>query len=297
MTSNITFLRRLDQEEVSQRLQNVVFRGVYGEDGSPLKPYSKAKFSLATVHPPLYPTSFPQIYNDLHPNPLFTSQPTIYNDQLAIIEKVDQFLQTIDKHVFSLEFEGIEYNWEGKGKFHVLPPIVEKHTYPLTRGSFDLKKMAQRFQGAFVRDAKGNMHELSKSVLRDFFVDAESKAPYLNVFNHNAELLNYGLQFTGPHTFYVICDGSHRLDYAIEKLNKPINVILVEGESLLPYYAFPVPFRPTTRLTSKDAERMYPRIERDKIHLLNDLIKKVLHYNWEEGDLSVSSLRQKTRIH
>ncbi|HLC32414.1 MAG TPA: hypothetical protein VJJ82_01170, partial [Candidatus Nanoarchaeia archaeon] len=59
-------------------------------------------------------------------------------------------------------------------------------------------------------------------------------------------------------------------------------------------YALPMPFRPTTRLTSKDAEKMYPRLERDKIHLFNDFMKKVLHYDWR--GLYVSGLRSQTNI-
>lgn len=95
----------------------------------------------------------------------------------------------------------------------------------------------------------------------------------------------------------MVCDGSHRLDYAMEILNQPINVILVESENLFPYYAFPMPFRPTTRLTSKEAEKLYPKLERDKVHLLNDFIKKILHYDWGGGQLHVSSLRQQSTIY
>ncbi|MDO8660841.1 MAG: hypothetical protein Q7K43_03050, partial [Candidatus Woesearchaeota archaeon] len=117
--------------------------------------------------------------------------------------------------------------------------------------------------------------------------------------NHNAELINYGLRFDGYGDFYVIADGSHRMDLALEHLNKPISVILVEADNsvLYPYYAFPSPFRPTTRLTSKDAERMYPRLERDKIHLFNEFLKKVLHYDWESGGLHVSEIRTPIPIH
>lgn len=297
MPGPITFERTIGAAELTECFRKITFRGLYDETGQRIRPYANAKFSLAKVHPPVYPTSFPQIIQNLAPNPLFTAQPTIYKNQTDIMRQIDGFLQTMDRRIFDLGFEGIQYHWEGKGSFHVLPPIVEKHQYDLQDGAFDLKKMAKRFTGTYVKDAQGNLHELSKRTLRDFYVDPDSKISYLDVFNHSAELINYGLQFNGPFTFYIVCDGAHRLDYALEVLNQPINVILVENEELFPYYAFPVPFRPTTRLTSKEAEKMYPKLERDKVHLLNDFIKKILHYDWEVGQLHVSSLRQQATIH
>ncbi|MBI4043252.1 MAG: hypothetical protein HY393_00405 [Candidatus Diapherotrites archaeon] len=297
MPSTIVFQHRLDAEEVTRLLHETTFRGMYDTNGSLLRPYENARFYLAHVKPPPAPTNFPQIYHNGQPQPLFTPQPTIYRNQTAIMEEVDEFLKTIGKRIYALDFEGIQYHWEGKGDFHVLPPIVEKHVYPLKQGVFDLEKLSERFKGAFVRDARGNLHSLADRTIKDYYVDTYSKVAYMDVFNHNAELLNYGLQFNGPHIFYVVCDGSHRLDYAMEILNQPINVILVESENLFPYYAFPMPFRPTTRLTSKEAEKLYPKLERDKVHLLNDFIKKILHYDWGGGQLHVSSLRQQSTIY
>lgn len=296
MTTDISFVRRLEKNEITDALRRITFRGLYDEKGNKLHPYKDARFSLATVNPPIYPTSFPQIMQDLIPNPLFTAQPTIYKNQTDIMKEVDEFLKTIGKRIYNLGFEGIEYDWANKGKFHVLPPIVEKQNYPLLNGSLDIKKISKRFTGTFVKDAKGNLHDLSKRFLQEYYVDNDSKVSYLDVFNSNIELINYGLQFNGPYSFYIICDGSHRMDYALEMLNQPINVILVDSPALFPYYALPVPFRPATRLTSKEAEKMYPRLERDKIHLFNDFIKKVLHYNWEDGNLYVGSLRQPAKI-
>ena len=301
MEETITFERFLNKEEIEELLKKIIFRGIYDENGNPLYPYKYAKFSLIKVHPPESPTSFPQVLRDFQPSPLFTAQPTIYKTQTDMLAQVDRFLQTIGKRINVLGFEGVQYTWEGRGRYHVLPPIIEKHIYPLSKGSFDLSKMAKRFEGCFVKDARGNLHELSKRFIKNFYVDQESKIEYLDIFNHNAELVNYGLNFNGKTDFYIICDGSHRLDYAIEYLNQPTNAILVEPIDqeypLLPYYAFPIPFRPTTRLTSKEAEKKYQRLERDKIHLLNDFLKKTLHYDWVEGGLLVSKLRQQTTIY
>ena len=157
-------------------------------------------------------------------------------------------------------------------------------------------KLAERFNGSDVKDARGNLHSLSKGVIRDFYVDQESKVPYMSVFNDNVELINYGLKFNGDHEFYIICDGSHRMDFALEHLSEPINALLVEADDLYPYYALPMPFRPATRLTSKKAEKMYPRLERDKVHLLSDFVRKVLHYDWIAGGLHVSKLRNKSAL-
>ncbi len=295
--SPILFEERLDRDALEELLRSIRFRGLYDKDGKALAPYKDAKFSLVTVHPPKYPTSFPQLMHNLRPQPLFTAQPTIYKDQITMLSEVDSFLQTMGKRINTLSFEGIQYSWEGRGRFHVLPPIVEKHSYPLLKGFFDLKKMASRFSGTYIKDARGTLHDLSKGVIKNYYVDSESKIEYLPLFNHNAELINYGLRFSGDNDFYVICDGSHRMDYSLEYLDEPINVILVESEHLFPYYAFPMPFRPTTRLSSKEAERMYPKLERDKIHLFNDFLKKTLHYDWTSGGLYVSKLRSDTKIH
>ncbi|RMD57642.1 hypothetical protein D6825_03415 [Candidatus Woesearchaeota archaeon] len=292
----ITFEKKLEEKELIELIKNITFRGLYNESGEPLKPYKGAKFSLVRVNPPKYPTSFPEIMH-IQPQPLFTAQPTIYKSQIDVLSEVDNFLKTIGKRIHTLGFEGIQYWWEGRGRFHVLPPIIEKHTYPLKNGFFDLAKIAERFKGTYVKDAKGNLHELSNITIRDYYVDGESKIKYLDIFNPNANLINYGLRFTGNSDFYIICDGSHRMDYALEHMDKPINAILVESENLLPYYALPMPFRPTTRLSSKHAEKIYPKLERDKIHLLNDFLKKVLHYNWEKGGLHVSKLRSNAKIH
>ncbi len=290
MNAPIVFEKRLTQPEIVEVLRNITFRGVYDKDGNPLKPYKDATFSLVKVYPPEEATSFPKLIHNMQKEPLFTAQPTIYKTQTDMLHQVDSFLETIGKRIHTLEFEGIQYTWEGRGRYHVLPPIVEKHSYPLINGYFDLQKISAQFDGAYVKDGRGNLHHLAEGVIRDFYIDKESKISYMNPFNSNAELINYGLRFNGPTNFFVICDGSHRMDYAVEILNEPINVILVEGASF-PYYAFPIPFRPMTRLTSKQAERKYPKLERDKIHLLNDHIRKVLHYDWEAGGLHVSKLR------
>ena len=42
---------------------------------------------------------------------------------------------------------------------------------------------------------------------------------------------------------------------------------------------------------------MYHKLERDKIHLFNDFIKKILHYDWEAGGLKVSKLRSNVDIY
>ncbi len=145
----------------------------------------------------------------------------------------------------------------------------------------------------------GNLHHLKDRFLNSFFIDEVSNIDHMDIFNCNAPLINYGVQYNGLHEFYIICDGSHRIDYSIETLNEPISVLVLEPNStpLIPYYAFPVSFRPTIRLSSKRSEKMYPRLERDKIHLFNDFIKKVLHYDWSKGGLNIGSLRNKIEIY
>ena len=289
----ITFEKILDEGQVRKLLRKVNCRGIYNKSGEKIKPYKNAKFSLATIYPPKQATGFPQLKHNGKFYPLFTSQPTIYKDITDIMKEVDEFLKTINKRIFKLKFEAIQYYWEGRGRYHMLPPIIEKQRYPLKEGKFDQDKLVKKFRGCYVKDAKEKFHDLSQRILQDFYIDNYTKIDFLDIFNPNLELISYGLMFNGLYDFYIICDGSHRLDYAIQILNKPMKVIVVEAEDLLPYYALPMPFLPLTRLSSKIAEKKYPNLERDKVHLLNDILKKFLHYDWEAGGLLVSKLRRK----
>lgn len=295
----LTLKQKVGFTELETMLRKATFRGLYNKNGTPLKPYKNAKFSLVKIHPEKYAGASPEIAIGKKRSPLFTSQPTVYESNRQIMETVDAFLKEHGMSINSLR-GGVAYHWEGRGDFHILPPIIEKHTYPLTTGYVDFEKLNKTFKGKYVRDARSNLHHLGEQYLHDFYIDDVSKMQYLFTFNPNSPIINYGLQYNGDQTFHIICDGVHRIDYALETLNKPITAILVESATtkpLIPYYAFPVPFRPTIRLSSKKSEKMYQRLERDKIHLLNDFICKALHYNWETGDLNVSKLRTNVDIY
>lgn len=294
---DLTLKSVLTLEHLLQALTKVEYRGIYDSKGRPLRPYKNAKMQLAKVYPADTIGAAPTIRMDRRDETLFTPQPTIYQNQLQIMEILDEFLLSQKLDLLNLK-KGVNYDWKGRGLFHILPPVVERHTYYLKNGFVDLDELSNRFKGAYVRDANGNLHELSQRVLSDFHIDEVSKMPHFNVFNSNASLLNYGLQHDGKWTFNLICDGSHRIDYATEVKGKPITVIVVEADSqpLLPYYAFPMSFRPSVRLSSKQAEIMHHRLDLDKIHLFNELIKKVLHYDWSAAGLEVSSLRSKRNI-
>lgn len=297
MVSSLTLRKTTNIEDLKNNLRKIIFRGLYDSRGENIRPYRNACFRVTKVYPSKSIGSCPEIEIDGTSEHLFTAQPTIYQNQLEIIEIVDNFLKSHGLKVNELD-KAIEYNWEGRGDFHILPPVVEKHSYDLRNGFFDLENLIKIFDGAYIKDAKGNLHGLSSRYLNSFFVDEISKIDYLDIFNSNASIINYGLRYTGKQNFYIICDGAHRIDYALEKLNEPITVILVEPEkNLIPYYAFPVTFRPAIRLSSKQSEKMYPRLERDKIHLLNDFINKTLHYDWSAGGLNVSKLRSNKEIY
>jgi len=284
-------------EELYEKLKDIEFRGLYKKDGRIIKPYKKAKFSLATVYPPKSMGSYPTIKTKNKQEILFSPQPTVYLNQVDIIKTVDAFLSNKKMSIDKMDC-AIEYDWQNRGVFHMLPPIIEKHTYDLKDGYIDLDKMLKLFKDFYVKDAKFNLHAITDRYFKNYFIDEVSAIKHLDIFNSNAGLINYGLKFNGKHDFHIVCDGVHRIDYAIEHLNKPITVILVEPKerSLVPYYAFPMPFFPTIRLSSKQSEKMYPRLERDKIHLLNDFIKKTLHYDWSPAGLSVSKLRSNADI-
>ncbi|MBP6085218.1 hypothetical protein KA517_03200 [Candidatus Gracilibacteria bacterium] len=303
---NITLTEIIDLEKLYQSLTQITFAGIYDKDGGPLYPYKKVKFSLAEVYPPtsvgappkiIVKSQEPGLFEDKQEFNLFTSQPTVYQNQLEIMAIVDKFLA---KHNFKINrlSQAIAYDWEGKGSFHILPPIIEKHSFDLDNGYINLEKLSTRFQGTYIRDARQQLHHLGSRYLNGYFIDEVSKINHLDIFHSHAPIINYGLHKTGKFEFHVICDGSHRIDYALETLQEPITVLLVEGiEDLLPYYAFPVSFSPTMRLSSKQSEKMYVRLERDKIHLLHDLINKVLRYDWTKGNLSVSKLRSNKDIY
>ncbi len=287
-------------KELEKMMQNIVFRGLYASNGEKVKPYRNATFRLAKVYPPKHIGMPAEIQVGKGREPLFTPQPTIYQNQIEIMAEVDRFLKKQKMSITDLK-GAVEYTWKDRGVYHVLPPIIERHTYELQNGFMDLDKLSKRFSGTYARDAQSNMHHLGNMELHNFFIDEVSKIAHLPTFNSNAPIINYGLPYTGPHSFHIICDGAHRLDYALETLNKPITVIVVEAKDkrqpLIPYYAFPTPLRPTIRLSSKKAEKMFYRLERDKIHLLNDFLKKILHYDWETVGLMVSKLRSNVEIY
>lgn len=299
MASSLIELKRIIPfDELTEALKRIEFRGLYSKENKKIKPYKKAKFSLVKIYPAKSFGSSPIIKTVDANAPLFSPQPTVYLNQLNIIDTVDKALTQNKKRVHKLQY-GIEYDWKDRGLFHMIPPVIEKHTYELSNGFIDLNKLTKLFNGFYVKDAKENLHSITDRYLKDFYIDEVSSIKHLDVFHSNTPLINYGLQYNKKQDFYIICDGVHRIDYALEHLNEPINAILVErGESapLVPYYAFPMPFYPTTRLSSKQSEKMYPRLERDKIHLLNDFLKKTLHYDWAPAGLSVSKLRTNVEI-
>jgi len=286
--------------DLEKTFRNATFRGLYDKKGNVRAPYTNASFSLVKVHPPKSLGGMPEVRGKGHRAPLFTPQPTIYENQTNIMKEVDRFLLSHGKKLSNLR-EAVEYSWQDRGEFHILPPIIEKHSYKLKDGFIDLDHMRTRFKDAYVKDARGNLHHLGATHLKNFYIDEVSKVPHYDIFNSNAPIINYGLGLDGMFDFYIICDGSHRLDYILERVKQPMTALLVEAKSprtpLYPYYAFPVPFRPTIRLSSKKSERMYHKLERDKIHLLNDFICKVLHYNWEDAGLKVSKLRSNVEIY
>lgn len=293
---DIVLERIWDEEEVKNSLRKIEFRGLYDKDGNKLKPYANANFSLVKIIPPKTPSDFPIIKKGNESYPLFTAQPTIYEDVIDIMSDVDNFLKEQGKRIFNLNFEIIQYDWKSRGRFHILPPVIERQSYPLKNGIIDTKKILQSFKNSYVKDFKGNLHSLSKELIKDFYIDERTKIDYLSVFNDNLELINYKLGFNGNSDFFLICDGSHRIDYSINYLNEETTAILVEGNDMYPYYALPMPFIPITRLSSKVAENKYSFLARDKIHLFNYHIRKVLHFDWEVGGLNVSKLRSEQKV-
>ena len=294
----IQLKRIIPFKELSEALKRIEFRGLYNKESKKIKPYKKAKFSLVTIHPAKGLGSSPMVKSGKAHHPLFSPQPTVYLNQLNIIATVDKALAKNKERVHKLKY-GVEYDWKDRGMFHMIPPIIEKHSYHLDKGFIDLNKLSKSFKGFYVKDAKDHLHHIADRFLKDFYIDEVSSIKHLDAFHSNSPLINYGRQYRDKQDFYIICDGSHRIDYALEELNEPITAILVEdvGENpLIPYYAFPMPFYPTTRLSSKQSEKMYPRLERDKIHLLNDFLKKTLHYDWAPAGLLVSKLRSNVEI-
>lgn len=298
MSENIHFQHIVPFDELTVALRKLEFRGLYSAQGARVKPYEHVRFSLAKVYPAEALGMPPMIETAHGKSPLFSPQPTIYGNQLQIIKTVNDTMARHAIRIHQLEY-AIAYDWEGRGSFHMLPPVIERHTYPLDRGFIDMDKLIHFFDRYYVKDAQESLHRISDRYLRDYFIDEVSAIRHLDVFHSNAPLINYGLGLNGKHDFHIVCDGMHRIDFALEHLHEPISVIVVEPEHdvpLIPYYAFPMPYHPTVRLSSKLSEKMYPRLERDKVHLFNDFLKKVLHYDWSQAGLNISKLRSNAEI-
>lgn len=311
--AELVFRDVIELNELQQRMRHIEARGIFDENGRPIQPYKNAKFSMVTILPP--DTSKvaepPMVEHAEGCSRLWTPQPTIYQDQLFIMSVIDKFLHSHSELIVSADQQvneatvglngltkAVLYDWPNRGSFHVMPPVIERHTYHLSHGAIDLDDLRDQFDGSYVKDAEDNLHALSDHDLQNFYIDHETYSEHLPIFNPTVELLDYGRQQNGSWQFDVICDGAHRIAYGIEELGMPVQAILVEAEdttNLLPYYAVPRPFHPATRLSSKRAERMYGTIENDKIHLLQELIKKAGHYDWSPSGLHVSSLRSREK--
>jgi len=273
-------------------LRRIEYRGAYDAAGGPVLPYSDAQFSLAKIYPRKNEKSLPTIRHGGKEHILYTSQPTIYDNQIAILDQVEKFLNKHKLTLGSLGMDCAHYAWPGRGIFHISSPIIEKHAFVFKKGFLDLDAMARKFQGRYTKDANGNLHHLADRILRDFYIDELSSIRFMDIFHDNVEIINYGSKLNGEVNFYVICDGVHRVDYSLEYKQRPTDAIVVESKKeMLPYYALPRLFHPLIRLTSKEAERKFNSLDIDKIHLLNNFIRKVLHYNWEKAGLSISKLR------
>lgn len=290
-------LRLLDTvgtDELQHGLRQVRYRGIFQADGSPVLPYAGAKFHLATVTPAAGEAMPPQLHlpGQHASHPLYTAQPTVYDNQLRTMATVEEMLVQHGKTVGSLRMEAVHYESVGRGEFHISPPIIERHVLRLRNGFIDLEHLAQRFAGYALRDERGQLHQLGQRYLHSYGIDEVSSIPHYDIFHPNLEIINYGSGMTGDWEFYVVCDGSHRLAYNLEELQRKTTAIVVEpAVPLLPYYALPRPFYPMMRLSSKQAERKYQRLDIDKLHLLSDFLRKYLHYNWDDTGLHISKLR------
>lgn len=295
----------IEFDDLVSRLRNIQTRGIFDERGQPIRPYQDVDFSLVQVTTPNNGdvAEAPQVLDGDNTTRLWTPQPTIYEDQIYIMTVLDAFLEMHQGEITTTPEDiglcgltkAVGFTWPNKGKFHVMPPVIERHSYELDNGRIDLDNLREQFRGCYVKDAEGNLHSLSDHDLKKFYVDHQTNVEHLSIFNDTVSTLDYG-RFSGTWEFDIICDGAHRIAYALEEQGKPTYAILVtppEDGLIVPYYAVPKPFHPATRLTSKQAEKLFKMLENDKIHLLHDLIKKTGHYDWEDSGLYVSSLRSK----
>ena len=180
MKHKLTLKKTVALNDLQEVLRKVKFRGLYDKNGGALYPYKNAKISIATLYPQEKMGGSPVVKVNGKKEPLFSPQPTIYENQLDVIKTLHKFLEKEGLAINGLE-EAVEYEWEGRGDFHVLPPIIETHTYDLKKGFFDLEKLTNRFKNRFVKDAAGNLHDLSKRYLNSFFVDEVSKINHLDM--------------------------------------------------------------------------------------------------------------------
>ena len=136
-------------DDLTTIIKKIEFRGLYNEKGEKIKPYKKAQFSIVKVYPSSELGGSPTIKTCDGKKPLFSPQPTIYLNQTDIVKTVDDFLIKNKMRVNELK-KAIEYEWEGRGVFHMLPPIIEKHVYTMDEGFIDLDILTKSFQDFFV---------------------------------------------------------------------------------------------------------------------------------------------------
>lgn len=288
--SPITLLNIFTWDILKENFSKIAYKGVFDKDWKSINPYKNVKYSMGKIYPIDEVGKNPILEFNGKKERLFTPQPTIYTNQLKVFDEVELFLSKMWKSITNLWMEFIEYSWEWRWIYHMLPPIVEKFEIDFKNWFIDRDAMIKRFEWVYIKDYIWTLHHLWDRYLKNFHIDEEYTIKLVDVFNDNLKLINYWTNFNWKNTFYVICDWSHRVDFALEILQKPINAMIIEWVEL-PYYALPQWFFPMTRISSKLAETAHWHLYIDKIHLLNDYIKKCLHYDWDAWNLKVSKLR------
>ena len=192
---------------------------------------------------------------------IFTPQPSVYQTHLDKIERLNGLFLNEGVNIFDLTggYDFIGFDEEGEKEWTIIPPVVERFFVPIKDAYLDYS----RFLG---NDLKQRLNEEGVT-LTNLYVD------------------NYKIDFDG----WNICDGSHRIHFAI--LNA-INQCLLSIDDIKegwPYYAVPQPYSKI----HVEPERIEDKL--DKIHILPEPCHKWLYRLFPSGGILSGTIRSVDR--
>ncbi len=193
-------------------------------------------------------------------NRIFTPQPSIYQTELDKIGKVNELFLKKGIDIFDLNggYDFVSLGEREEKRWTIIPPIIERLPIPIKYyGWFDY--------GEAISDSLRNKLKEENLRLRDLDI-----------------ILEYMLVTPW---FDIICDGSHRIHFAVLDGRKQ-NLLFIDNiREGWPYYAIPQPYSKVHVEPFRDEEKL------DKQHVVEEPAHKHLYRLFPSGGIFSGDVR------